>query len=203
MRKVAIEQNSALEIASLYSVSKGFLGECGLRGGYLEAHNFDEAVKAQFVKMGSIKGTNTIGQLAMEISVNPPKPGDESYSQYVKERDTTMGALKRKATLLHEKLNQMRNIQCNVVEGAMYAFPEVKFSKRAIEAAQQKGLPVDKFYVFEALEATGVVIVPGSGFGQKPGTYHFRITCLAPEEQLEDLLERFSQFNEAFHAKYE
>ncbi|ETN72278.1 hypothetical protein NECAME_18921, partial [Necator americanus] len=31
----------------------------------------------------------------------------------------------------------------------------------------------DFFYAMQLLEATGVCIVPGSGFGQKEGTYHF------------------------------
>jgi aspartate/methionine/tyrosine aminotransferase len=30
-----------LEIVSANSISKGLLGECGLRGGYIEVHNFD------------------------------------------------------------------------------------------------------------------------------------------------------------------
>ena len=28
-----------VELFSLNSISKGLLGECGIRGGYLEAHN--------------------------------------------------------------------------------------------------------------------------------------------------------------------
>jgi len=37
----------------------------------------------------------------------------------------------------------------------------------------------------EVLKNTGIVLVPGSGFGQKPGTYHFRITTLIqPPERL-------------------
>ena len=31
--------SSNLELISMNSVSKGMLGECGLRGGYMEAHN--------------------------------------------------------------------------------------------------------------------------------------------------------------------
>jgi len=44
------------------------------------------------------------------------------------------------------------------------------------------------------LEQTGVCVVAGSGFGQKPGTAHFRTTILPPTEQIEkviDALERF------------
>jgi len=40
----------------------------------------------------------------------------------------------------------------------------------------------------KVLENCGVVTVPGSGFGQKDGTYHFRITTLIRPKEL--LLER-------------
>ena len=32
----------------------------------------------------------------------------------------------------------------------------------------------DAFYCFQMLEETGICTVPGSGFGQVEGTYHFR-----------------------------
>jgi alanine transaminase len=45
--------------------------------------------------------------------------------------------------------------------------------------------------------------VPGSGFRQKPGTHHFRITTLIlPEERLQDKLNALKKFNEEFHKKY-
>lgn len=34
------------------------------------------------------------------------------------------------------------------------------------------------FYCMKLLEETGICLVPGSGFGQKDGTYHFRYTTL-------------------------
>lgn len=67
----------------------------------------------------------------------------------------------------------------------MYAFPSVKFSDKAIAAAAQHKQNVDLFYCLEVLKNTGVVLVPGSGFRQYPGTYHFRITTLIlPEAKL-------------------
>ena len=43
MRKVLHEMGSPyseeVELISMNSVSKGMLGECGLRGGYMETHN--------------------------------------------------------------------------------------------------------------------------------------------------------------------
>ena len=66
-RKVAYEmgftpESNKLQLASFHSCSKGFLGECGLRGGYVETHGFGADVMAQFVKQASVSlCSNTIG----------------------------------------------------------------------------------------------------------------------------------------------
>lgn len=53
---------NSVEVVSLNSVSKGLLGECGLRGGYLEAHNLDDYANEQLYKLKSIElCSNTIG----------------------------------------------------------------------------------------------------------------------------------------------
>ena len=45
-RKVLAEMgkpyNNNVELVSMHSISKGLMGECGLRGGYFETHNLDE-----------------------------------------------------------------------------------------------------------------------------------------------------------------
>ena len=56
----------------------------------------------------------------------------------------------------------------------MYAFPQIKFPEKALAAAKEAGQPADVFYASHLLEATDICIIPGSGFGQQPGTYHFR-----------------------------
>ena len=58
----------------------------------------------------------------------------------------------------------------------MYAYAQIKLSQKAIEAAG--GQEPDLFYCLEILKNTGMVLIPGSGFGQRAGTYHFRITTL-------------------------
>ena len=83
----------------------------------------------------------------------------------------------------------------------MYAFPSIKFSQKVIEAS---GGQPDVFYCMEVLKNTGVVLVPGSGFKQRPGTYHFRTTVLIlPESRLEERMKLLKEFNDKFHAKYE
>lgn len=44
----------------------------------------------------------------------------------------------------------------------------------AVKEAKSRGLEPNAFYAFQLLETTGICIVPGSGFGQVEGTYHFR-----------------------------
>ena len=52
------------------------------------------------------------------------------------------------------------------------------------------------------LEGTGLVTVPGSGFGQKNGTWHFRTTFLPAEKQIDNVVQKLAGFHESFLAKY-
>jgi aspartate/methionine/tyrosine aminotransferase len=38
--------------------------------------------------------------------------------------------MKKRASVVCEKLNKMQNVTCNEVEGAMYAFPKIVFSNK-------------------------------------------------------------------------
>ncbi len=58
-------------------------------------------------------------------------------------------------------------------------------------------------YCVELLENTGIVVVPGSGFGQVDGTYHFRTTILPSEEALDEVMVSLTKFHVAFLKKYE
>ena len=49
-----------MELASFHSVSKGYMGECGLRGGYVEFANIDPDVFVMFKKMISAKLCSTV-----------------------------------------------------------------------------------------------------------------------------------------------
>lgn len=39
---------------------------------------------------------------------------------------------------------------------------------------QSLSMAPDMLYCLKLLEETGICVVPGSGFGQREGTYHFR-----------------------------
>jgi alanine transaminase len=207
-RKAAFDLNlfsgeNPLQLVSFHSVSKGFLGECGLRGGYFELLGIGEDVKMQLYKLASMSlASNTLGMLTVGLMVNPPKPGDESYGLYVQERDAILSSMKRRAQVMSRALNQMTGVSCNEIEGAMYAFPTITLPPKAVEAARAAGQAPDTFYCLRLVEEAGICIVPGSGFGQKEGTYHFRITILPPEDQIDEAVTLLKAFHESFLAKY-
>ncbi|KAG3049534.1 Alanine aminotransferase 2, partial [Phytophthora idaei] len=176
-----------VELISFHSTSKGFTGECGRRGGYMELVNIDEGAKDQFYKLMSVNLCSNIeGQLVMGMMTNPPQPGDASYERYAEQRDGTLGSLKRRAVKLVKAFNELEGVTCNETEGAMYTFPNVTFPAKAVEAAKEAGMAPDAFYCMQMLDETGIVVVPGSGFGQKAGTWHFRSTILPPEEAVDE-----------------
>lgn len=205
-KKVLMELGSPyneMELASFMSTSKGYMGECGLRGGYVELVNLDPDVIVQFKKALSAKLCSAVtGQAAMDVIVNPPKPGEPSYELFQKQKNSVLGQLKEKGKMTSNLFNSIDGISCNPVQGAMYAFPKIELPKKAVEAAQAKGLAADAFYCFNLLEETGMCVVPGSGFGQKEGTWHFRTTILPPVEQLSEMLSRFGDFHSKFLKKY-
>ncbi|RSL62507.1 hypothetical protein CEP54_005708 [Fusarium duplospermum] len=170
-----------LELASLHSISKGMVGECGHRGGYFELVNFDPEVEANIYKFVSIMLCSpVIGQCIVELMVNPPKEGEPSYELYQKEYNGIFEGLRERATALHKAFAEMEGVECAAPRGSMYLFPTITLPEKAAEAAAAEGRKPDEFYCMRLLEATGICVVPGAGFGQKEGTLHFRTTFLAP-----------------------
>nr|AJP75146.1 alanine aminotransferase [Leptinotarsa decemlineata] len=197
------EPYNKMELASFMTASKGYMGECGLRGGYAEVLNMDPDVKKQYLKAITAMLCSTVfGQATLDCVVNPPRKGEPSYEQFMKEKNAVLGSLKERAKMVADTFNSIEGYSCNPVQGAMYAFPQIRLPPKAIEAAKKKGQAPDAFYAFELLESTGICIVPGSGFGQQPGTHHFRTTILPQTEKLKVMLEKFREFHADFLKRY-
>ncbi|WP_243304478.1 aminotransferase class I/II-fold pyridoxal phosphate-dependent enzyme [Geothrix oryzisoli] len=175
-----------VSLFSFHSCSKGFLGECGVRGGYFEYRNVPEEVAAQILKLQSVSlCANLAGQAATYAMVRPPKPGMPSYAQYAAEKKGILDTLKQRALLLAEGLNRIEGITCNEIAGAMYAFPRITLPPGR----------TDFDYAMALLEQTGICVVPGSGFGQAEGTAHFRTTILPPTDKLQKVVQALGEFH--------
>ena len=73
-------------------------------------------------------------------------------------------------------------ITCVPPKGAFYAFPRLH------------GVTDDNAFVMDLMAATGIVCVPGSGFGQAEGTAHLRFVILPPEQVIDQAMERLADF---------
>ncbi|OOQ85194.1 putative alanine aminotransferase, mitochondrial [Penicillium brasilianum] len=190
----------AVELVSFHSTSKGMVGECGHRGGFFELVGFDPQVQEQIYKLVSIGlCPPVVAQCLLETMVNPPRAGDPSFELYEKEYNGIRDGLHKRALALYDAFQRMEGVECQKPQGAMYLFPTINIPTKAIEAAQAEGRAADEFYCLKMLDATGVCAVPGSGFGQKEGTFHFRTTFLAPGT---DWVERIVKFHSEFLDQY-
>uniref|UniRef100_A0A673Y4L1 alanine transaminase n=1 Tax=Salmo trutta TaxID=8032 RepID=A0A673Y4L1_SALTR len=191
--------SSVVELASFHSTSKCYMGECGFRGGYMEVINMDPEVKLQLTKLVSVQLCPSVpGQALLDLVVNPPQPDEPSYDTFIKERTANLHILSEKAKMTAQVLNTVPGIHCNPVQGAMYTFPRLTLPEKAINAEQAP----DMFYCMKLLEETGICLVPGSGFGQRDGTYHFRMTILPATEKLKIVLEKIREFHKRFTEEF-
>ncbi|CAH3182197.1 unnamed protein product [Porites evermanni] len=202
LRDLGPEYNK-FQLMSINSVSKGFYGECGVRGAYMELVGFSKEVKVQFrdVLSPNVSPT-TIGQAAVSAMCNPPRTGDESYETFIKEKTAILESYRRKAKITTSMLNSLEGISCSDVTGALYAFAKIELPQKAIEEAKLKNCTPDEFYTWQLLEATGLLPIPGSNFGQKEGTYHVRFTILPSEDKVVSMFNRISTFHKEFMDKY-
>ncbi|KAG6764718.1 hypothetical protein POTOM_032201 [Populus tomentosa] len=215
-----------VQLISFHTVSKGYWGECGQRGGYFEMTNIPPKTVDEIYKVASVSlSPNVPAQIfvsrlahsvVMGLMVNPPKPGDISYEQFIRESKGILESLRRRARMMTDGFNSCRNVICNFTEGAMYSFPQIRLPPKAIDAAKRAGKVPDVFYCLKLLEATGISTVPGSGFGQKEGgfcifplrpsfcgVFHLRTTILPAEEDMPEIMDSFKKFNDEFMEQYE
>lgn len=204
-RRVAAEMDEVgdIEVISFNSISKGLIGECGHRGGYFECFNMDPFVIEQFYKHASISlCANVPGQIVLSLAVDPPRPGQPSYDLYQDESQEVWESLKSRADKLQNALVSMTDVTCNVAAGAMYLFPRIVFPDRLLEHTRLLGKQADEVYSMELLNATGICVVPGSGFGQVPGTFHIRTTFLPKESDFDAFIALWKSFHELFMTKW-
>ena len=84
----------------------------------------------------------------------------------------------------------------------MYAFPTVNFSEKAIKRAASEEVPCDFMYCLDMVNQTGIMTVPGSGFGQRENSFHYRITNLVtPTDDMRETLKSLIAFNDKWHAE--
>ncbi|KAF9068317.1 transaminase [Rhodocollybia butyracea] len=200
-KKLVSKLQSPVPLVSFHSTSKGVMGECGRRGGYFECTNISPEILALIYKMVSVGLCPPLqGQIAVDTLVRPPKKGEASYPKWKQETDTIHAALAERTNVMAGRLNKLPGVECVNSPGALYLFPRITLSEKAVAEAKKAGKQPDALYARELLDETGICVVPGSGFGQKEGEWHYRVTCLCPG--VDDYVGKLEKFHNGFVQRY-
>ncbi len=100
----------------------------------------------------------------------------------------TRTKLRARRDLTVQWCNSTPRIRCVPPRGAFYAFPSLEINEG------------DDVFVKELCRQKHVLVVHGSGFGQKPGTRHFRIVFLPDEPTLTKAYQSIGEFIQARYA---
>ncbi len=109
--------------------------------------------------------------------------GDQSHLVELNDK------LRRRRDIVKEKISKIDGIELVEPHGAFYAFPSINVED-------------DSHFAKELMKETGVVVVPGSGFGQKTNTHHFRIVILPPEDILTEAFDLIAGYYKFYREKY-
>ena len=153
----------------------------GWRIGYMYFHHLhDELVelKEHILKQARIRiCTNAPAQAAAAVALRE----SDAYLKDVLTR------LRQRRDLVWQRLNEINGISAAKPEGAFYIFPRIELKNR---------WPSDEAFVMALLQATGVLVVHGSGFDPVYGSNHFRLVFLAPPTTLNAALDAIQTFVE-------
>ncbi|MEW6742585.1 MAG: aminotransferase class I/II-fold pyridoxal phosphate-dependent enzyme [Planctomycetota bacterium] len=165
-------------VLTFNGLSKAYLGP-GLRIGWCIASGPSEPMRPFIEAIHRFLRARLCANHPVQHAVVPALRGTQTHIKHTIER------LQRRRDITVEMLNAIDGIRCVRPSAAFYAFPRLE------------NVVDDKAWVEALVRETGVVVVHGSGFGQRPGTAHFRVVYLPPEEILEKAFSRVRDF----HAK--
>jgi len=161
---------------------------CGFRVGWMVIsgpRNLSQEYRDNIIKLTSLRlCSNAISQIVIpaalrdvEFPLSVVRPGGRIFEQ----RAATTAAIDKISSLSYVKNR-----------AAFYLFPKIDIKKHNITS--------DKKFAHDLLHATGILIVPGSGFEwEKPD--HFRIVMLPKPEILQGAMEKLGAFLDDYRQK--
>jgi alanine-synthesizing transaminase len=171
--------NPDAPVVTFNGLSKSYLVP-GFRMGWGVVSGQEDQLKDYVEAINKLLRARLCANHPEQYSIKPALEGSQAHVEEM------MVRLERRRDMTFDMLNAIPGISCVKPEGAFYAFPKLHIEES------------DDRFVQELIKATGVVTVPGSGFGQVPGTRHFRVVFLPPEEVLERSFHLIGEFFKGF-----
>ncbi|XP_031430695.1 alanine aminotransferase 2-like [Clupea harengus] len=144
--------SGSVKMASFNSLSNGTMGECGMRAGYMELVNFDDAVLpfVEILLTGDISPPVT-GQIGLDVMADPPRPGEPSHSRYMQELLSCKNTLRQNVERGRNLLSLLPGIHCPPVMGGVYLYTHLTLP-------QVMGVSAGPLYCGRLLEEEGVCV---------------------------------------------
>ncbi len=165
----------------------------GSRCGWIEFYNIDrDPIFREYAQAILMKKMLEVSSTTLPQMVIPQVLSDLRYKKYQQERNQKY---KKRAELAYSILKDIKGADMVKVEGAFYmtvAFKEGILNNRQkltitnpkirkLVEKESKNVALDKRFVYYLLGATGICLVPLTGFNCE--RYGFRITLLETDEQ--------------------
>ena len=164
-----------LPVVTFGGVSKNYLAP-GWRIGWGIASGPEAAMRPYVEGINKLLRARLCASHPMMYAIQPALEGPQTHLA------EATAKLKRRRDLVVEWAKTTPRASCVPPRGAFYAFPRIDIPEP------------DEQFVKKLLVEKQVLVVHGSGFGQKPGTQHFRIVFLPDEATLARAFRGISDF---------
>ncbi len=172
----AMAEPMGVPLVTLESLSKTHLVP-GWRTGWMRFTHADkmrDLVQAVY----RLAGGRLCAPTPTQYAVRPALEGDRTFQvDFISE-------LRRRRDFAVQRVQEIKGLSCDLPQAAFYLMIKV----------DNPGEQTDERFVLDLLEATGVLVVHGSGFGAGPRQGYFRMVYLANEATLKIVFCRLGQF---------
>ena len=163
-------------LITLESLSKTHLVP-GWRVGWMR-YSHEELMPELTRSIGRLASGRLCSPTPTQYAVRPALEGDKSFL-----RDFVV-EIKKRRDFVVASVERIKGISCDVPAAAFYVM------LKADDPLDR----TDETFVLDLLEQTGVLVVPGSGFGADPHKGLFRLVYLADEDVLGAVFEKIEKF---------
>jgi alanine-synthesizing transaminase len=164
-----------LPVVTFGGLSKNYLAP-GWRIGWGIVSGEGAAVKPYVEGIHRLLRSRLCANHPEQYAIKPALDGPQGHLMEVR------GKLRSRRDLTVKWANSTPRLSCVAPRGAFYAFPRLDIPE------------TDDVFVKELCLQKHVLVVHGSGFGQKPGTRHFRVVFLPDEQTLAKAYQGIGEF---------
>jgi alanine-synthesizing transaminase len=172
---------SDVPVVTFNGMSKNYFAP-GWRVGWGIVSGPTEAVKPYVEAVNRLLRSRLCASHPMMHAIKPALEG--SHDHLVE----GVAKLRRRCDLTVEWAQRTPLVSCTPPKGAFYVYPRLEIPDS------------DEHFVKQLLQEKGVLVVHGSGFGQDPGTRHFRSVLLPDEATLNSAYAAISEFLDEHYA---